>query len=251
MSYPLSSEVSAGQPTAAAHYNTLRSDAVLLGQASADSLPLGTFFRRFASGVTLQALATNRLRVPYNPSNPATVMVNGCMLQAMAAVDLPAGQFSGAAATWYVFARRTAGSTTFTLEVNTSSSEGADQRMIGSAYWNGTTLGAIRCDLAAPFPPADYDSGWFAVATGTLYTRAHSLVDYPRLVQLEYCASADGSGERGVVGTVQDNAGGGVDLTVLSYDGTNVYVKTGAAAGVIHTTRFTASSGYYRLLAWK
>ena len=33
MTYPLSTTVSAGQPTAAAHYNHLRSDALRFGQA--------------------------------------------------------------------------------------------------------------------------------------------------------------------------------------------------------------------------
>ncbi len=38
MAYPLSSEVSAGQPTASAHYNNLRDDALYLGMGSANAV---------------------------------------------------------------------------------------------------------------------------------------------------------------------------------------------------------------------
>ena len=43
MTYPLSSEVSSGQPTAAAQYNNLRRDALRLGQADADAATHGGF----------------------------------------------------------------------------------------------------------------------------------------------------------------------------------------------------------------
>ena len=103
MSYPLSSPVTAGQPTAADHYNNLRKDALRLGQADADAVPIGTFFQRFTQALDIEILATNRLRVPYIAINPPTVMIKGYMCQATANVDLPSSQFSGAAATWYIF----------------------------------------------------------------------------------------------------------------------------------------------------
>src|SRR5512139_801463 len=102
MTYPLSTDVSAGQPTAVAHYNTLRADALRLGQAETDCVTTGVMLRRYARGVRLQYLATNRLRVPFVTTDPATLMINGFMCQAGANVDLPAGLFSGGAATWYV-----------------------------------------------------------------------------------------------------------------------------------------------------
>ena len=43
MTYPLSSEVSSGQPTAAAQYNNLRRDALRMGQADADAATLAEF----------------------------------------------------------------------------------------------------------------------------------------------------------------------------------------------------------------
>jgi hypothetical protein len=70
MAYPNSSDVSAGQPTASAHYNNLRKDALYFGNAAADSNPAGTFFTRFVSNLTIQYLASNRLRVPYVSYKP-------------------------------------------------------------------------------------------------------------------------------------------------------------------------------------
>ena len=100
MAYPLSSDVSSGQPTAYQHYNNLRADALYLGQAAADVVSLGAFFQRYADNIKIEYLATNRLRVPHVASRPATMMINGLMLQAAANVDLPASSFSGGAATW-------------------------------------------------------------------------------------------------------------------------------------------------------
>ncbi len=195
MTYPLSTDVSAGQPTAVAHYNTLRADALRLGQAEGDCVTTGVMLRRYARGVRLQYLATNRLRVPYVTTDPATLMINGFMCQAGANVDLPAGLFSGGAATWYVFANRTAGSTTFTLSVNTSGSEGTDQRVIGEVSYDGANIISIKDYFASPLGDADYSSGWFAAAYNNTYTKAHGLSQHPRLVVVEHSANAAGTGE--------------------------------------------------------
>ena len=176
MTYPNSSDVSAGQPTASAHYNNLRKDALYYGQASTDSLLPGVFHARFVDNLTIEYLATNRLRGSYVSYKPVSMMISGCMLKATADVDLTAGLFSGGAATWYIFAVRSTGSTTFTLAVNTSPIEAADQRLIGEVYFDGTNIGAPTCYFAfTGLPDADYDSGWFACAYNNTYTKAHSL----------------------------------------------------------------------------
>ena len=65
----------------------------------------------------------------------------GYPLQATSNVDLATGDKpSGAAATYYVFAVRSAASTTFTLQVNTSPTAPTDQRRIGSFYFNGSAI---------------------------------------------------------------------------------------------------------------
>ena len=141
MSYPASSEVSPGQPTASAHYNTLRNDALFLGAEQANAVTLGAFLSRYEDGLTLELLDTDRVRVPASLEKPVCLMVSGYMLKVSAHVDLPTGSKpGGVAAQYYVFAQRSGSSTAFTLTVNTSSSEGLDQRRIGGFYWDGSKI---------------------------------------------------------------------------------------------------------------
>lgn len=253
MSYPLSSDVSAGQPTACQHYNNLRRDALFLGQEAADAAPLGVFLGRYAQNIRLEYLASNRLRVPYATTKPPALMVGGRMLVATANVDLPAGCFSGSAALWYVFARATGGSTAFTLEVNTSPSETANTRLIGEVYWDGSNLvqDSIRSYEVQALPPPDYDSGWFAVAYNNTYTRAHSLGMTPRLVILWHATSATPGASEIVRVNVVYNGTSSVD--VLGADASNLYLQTAnsSAYGVVHCTRRASGSGYYRVFAWR
>jgi hypothetical protein len=253
MTYPLSSPVSAGQPTASDHYNNLRLDSLHLGQAQADSVNVGTFFRRFFQGIVIDALATDRLRIPYMASNPPTIMINGYMLQAITNVDLPASMFSGGAATWYIFAVRSLASTTFTITVNTSASESTDYRLIGEVEWDGTHIGAITSYLNAPeLPPADYDSGWFACTFNTTYTKAHLLGSIPRMVKLYHSTSPTGASEWVEVLVVQN--GSVLSYSPVGVDATNIYVTTGADGGynaTIVSMRRASVAGYYRLFAWR
>ncbi len=253
MAYPLSSDVSAGQPTAYQHYNNLRRDALYLGQEPTDAAALGVFLGRYAQNLRLEYLATNRLRVPYATTKPPALMVGGRMLVATANVDLAASSFSGAAALWYIFARGGSGSNTFTLEVNTSPTETANTRLIGEVYWDGSNLvqDSIRSYEAETLPPPDYDSGWFAVAYNNTYTKAHSLGMSPRLVVLWHAANPiPGAGEIVRVSTTYN---GTSSLDVLGIDGSNIYLETANSStyGVVHSNRRTSGSGYYRVLAWR
>lgn len=251
MPYPLSSPVSAGQPTAADHYNHLRSDALHLGQAETDAVDLSVFFKRYAAGIRLERLEPNRLRVPYISSNPPTLMVNGFMLQAQSNVDLASGLISGGAAVWYVFAVRTAGSRTFTLAVNTSSSESPNQRLIGQVYWDGSSLGAINCYFSnTTLPVADYDSGWFAVTSNTTYTKNHGLGANPRLVVLYHSTDSAGSSEWVQV-TVVANLGT-YDAAVLGTTSTSILISTGTSdtCSTVYSNRRGSTGGYYRVFAW-
>ena len=141
MTYPLSANVSAGDPTLSAHYNNLRSDALHLGQAAADVVTLAALLERYESRLTLERLSTDKVRVPASAAAPVSIVVAGFMLQATANVDLAdAGKPAGAADDYYIFANRVAGSTTFTLTVHTSITEGANQRLLGRFYWDGTAI---------------------------------------------------------------------------------------------------------------
>ncbi len=252
MTYPLSSPVTSGQPTAADHYNNLRKDALNLGQADADVVNLANFFNRFSQGVRIEYLATNRVRVPFAGSNPPTLMINGFMLQATDNVDLPSGLISGSPATWYIFANRAAGSNTFTLTANTSATEGTDQRLIGQAYWNGTSLGLIDCYLSTnALPPADYDSGWFSCTHDTTYTKAHGLGAYPRSIILYHATDSAGTSEWVPVTVVNSN---NTIMSPVSCDAVSIYVQTGSHPSypaTCYSTRRTSAVGYYRIFAWR
>lgn len=250
MTYPLSSDVSSGQPTASAHYNNLRKDALYLGQASADSLPLGSYLSRHASNLKLEYLATNRIRVAYNAYHPAAIMVGGCMLKAAASIDLPAGYFSGAASLFYIHAIRTPGSTTFTLGANTTPVENETSRVIGTCYWDGTTLNSIISFYPSDgFPQADYDSGWFACAYNNTYTLSHNLSGVPRLVILLHATDAAGTSELIPVYAVYGDSStkGNIGFTSsLIY----VVAANGSTQGCVYSFRRSSGSGYYRVLAW-
>ncbi len=249
MTYPNSSEVTSGQPTAASHYNNLRADALYIGQSSLNSRSLGAFFTRFARGIRLIYLASNRLRIPFVTTDPPTLMINGFMCQADSIVDLPSGLFSGGASTWYVFAVRSAGSTTFTLSVNTSATEATDQRLIGEAYWDGTNLVGVKDYFSSALADADYDSGWFAVAYNNVYTKAHSLAQYPKLVIVEHSATAGGTDEH-VLLLINYGAD---SKSAVGYDATNIYLtcQNNASFGVIMSSRRASAGGYVRIRAWK
>jgi hypothetical protein len=252
MAYPNSSDVAAGQPTASAHYNNLRKDAVYLGNAAADSLSIGSFLARFVQNLSIIYLATNRLRVPLNSSiKPAMLVINGYLLKATADIDLPAGMFSGAAMTWYIFAVRSAGSTTFTLTVNTSSVEGTDQRLIGECYWDGAAIGAILCYFSnTGFPDADYDSGWFSVVANTTYTKAHGLSGFPRVVELYHATDAAGTSEWVRV-TVNMPISGNYDLSVIGWTSGNIIASsTNGGGATCQSSRRSSAVGYWRILAW-
>lgn len=141
MPYPLSSAVSAGDPTLASHYNNLRLDMLYLGMPATDAVKLGTLLERYESRLKIVRLNTTQLRIAATAAAPVGLLIAGYPVQAVANVDLAIGDApAGPAANYYVFANRAGSSTTFTLSVSTSSVEGADQRRIGAFYWNGAAI---------------------------------------------------------------------------------------------------------------
>jgi hypothetical protein len=250
MTYPNSSDVSAGQPTAALHYNNLRKDALYFGQAASDSKTVGDALARYAANVSISYLATNRLRIIYSSYNPAVIVIGGCLLMAAANIDLAAGAFSGAAATWYIHAVRVAGSTTFTLSVNTTPTESDTSRVIGTCYYDGSAISSITSwyGSSTGLPAPGYDSGWFACAAGSTYTKVHGLGVVPKNIILLHSANSDGSGE--IILVYNTHATAGVE-SVIGMDATNIYLQSGTGGyGTCHSFRRQSTGGYWRVLAW-
>lgn len=187
--YPSSLDVSAGQPTSVVQYNRLRADALTLGALPADAVTLGSFLGSYCSGVSITCLASNRLRVAFDAKFPPTLMIRGTMCQAGANVDLSAGSFSGGAADWFIFANRVAGSTGFTLSVNTSATEGTDQRLIGVCRWDGSALDSTSIQTYAGGSSGNRMAvitlqAWVTYTSQTSYTTTgvcHHLLDFGKL----------------------------------------------------------------------
>jgi hypothetical protein len=256
MTYPLSTDVTAGQPTAADHYNKLRADALTLGNAPADSLALGKYLSRHVENFSLQYLSASRVKVPWSIIAPPTIMINGYLLQAANTVTLTNGIISGDAATWYIFAVRSAGSTSFTLTASPSAVEATDTRLVGEVNWDGTTITSTTCYFTplTNLPGADYDSGWFAVTSGTTYTKAHGIGQMPRIVTLWWCASTSAGANTYPVMSAYSSAPTGGVYSLLYMNATNVVITTGSGtsgACTLYSTTGNSSSGYYRILAWK
>jgi hypothetical protein len=253
--YPVSSEVSPGQATAAGQYNNLRKDALTLGADPADARTLAQFFSRFIDGVMLVYLPANRLRIAYTITRPPTLMINGYMCQAGANVDLPSNSFSGASATWYIFAVRNSGSAAFTLEVNTSPVEGVDRRLVGQVYWDGANLDStsVITYAVSGMGAADYDSGWFAAAYGSTYTKAHNLGQHPRQVFLLHATTAAPTSTDELVRVTVNYGASDYPADCLGITGQNIVVQTGEhpACGTVYSRRRNSGAGYFRLQAWK
>ena len=148
--YPSSSDVVGGQATLAAHYNTLRADALRAGATAANAVEFGDLLQNYSQNVQLEYLATNRVRIPYDSGAVPVLVIDGYMLALPTHCDLAEAP-SGGAGVRYVFANRSSASTAWTLSVNSSSIEAEDQRLIGEFYWTGTAIrqGSIKSYEAA------------------------------------------------------------------------------------------------------
>lgn len=140
MSYPLSSPITPGDPTLACQYNNLRLDALYLGKVAADSITLGKLLDSYETNLKLQKLNTAQVVVPASDSDTVSLFIEGYLVQALSNVELPSTSTPNGAGTWYVFANRTAGSTSFTLSVSMSPTELANQRRIGRFYFDGESI---------------------------------------------------------------------------------------------------------------
>lgn len=254
MAYPLSSDVSSGQPTYASHYNNLRLDALTFGQPYVDSLKAGDFFARFAQNLNLSLSGTTRLMIAYDASYPAIVVIGSAMLMRTSHVYTPAGALAGlGAGTYYIIANRTAGSNSFTLTLEAAALDSAAARTIGTCYWDGTAIQywtsyfGLTVGMNAP----NYESAWFAVTTGTVYTKAHGLGVVPRLVVIVHSTSSSGASEQvtnfNMKLTAANTFYGGFGITTTTIV---IETSTDAASGVCMSTRRNSAAGYYKIYAW-
>lgn len=96
MTYPSSAAVTAGGATLASQYNNLRSDALFLGQAAADAVPLANLLENYQMRLKLARTGTDLITISADVDTPVSLMVDGYMVQTtsnvtLAASDKPAG----------------------------------------------------------------------------------------------------------------------------------------------------------------
>lgn len=141
MSCPGSFDVSDGMPTSFQQYNNLRADALRFGNGESDAVNVGQMFSRYEDGLTLEVLDGDRVRVPASGGQPVGLVIGGVPLLATLNVDLPLGSRpNGGAGMYYVFAVRSPGSATFTLDLNTAAAESSNRRLVGRFYWDGSQV---------------------------------------------------------------------------------------------------------------
>lgn len=149
MPYPLSSEVTSGTPTLAAHYNNLRRDGLLLGNPDTDSVTVGAALKGYAQNVEIEVdetVADAKLVVPATALVPATLEINGCLCQNVAPTYTPLLSESGTVS-FYVLARRNAGLKTFTIELAVSLGTDPNVRVIGQAQYLGSEIRFLRSSI--------------------------------------------------------------------------------------------------------
>jgi hypothetical protein len=106
--------------------------------------------------------------------------------------------------------------------------------------WYGNLLG---------FPPPSYDSGWFACANSTTYTKTHGLGSVPKSYLLLHSTASDGTGENVMVLVVNYSS---TVRSHIGFDASNAYIQCGTntGEGTCYSVRRLSASGYYRLLCW-
>lgn len=156
--------------------------------------------------------------------------------------------------TYYIFGIADTDATTFTCKISTSSSAPSTvpattyYRKLGSFYndASGNITNIINDDY---FGYTFYDSGWFAIATGTAYTKTHNLGTMKCIVAVYVSNSADGSG---VVlqgqGALTDQA---IGCSITDLSATDVVLQTAPtyiASYYVGATPTLLSSGYARVI---
>jgi hypothetical protein len=105
-------------------------------------------------------------------------------------------------------------------------------------------------------PPlaAEYDSGWFAVISITVYTLTHGLGGAPKSFLILWCSTATPTPTTKIYSVQVVRGSGGATLSIGTMTGTTILASTGndVSRGTLSACDGTTSSaGYYRVLAWK
>ena len=136
MTYPLSSEVVAGQATEAAQYNNLRADALYLGADPAASGTVRDLLYSSYGSLALSALGSNTIQLTASATAPAAVMINGAIYSVTSTLTLPLSAIEIPDAGRYTIYAVASSGGAFVLSLTASGSA----REIGSFLWDGVGI---------------------------------------------------------------------------------------------------------------
>ena len=139
MTFPLSSPVSAGDPTEASQYNNLRKDALYLGSDPAGSGNLLQLLYQSMGEISLTRVSATTIRLSASAAAPCALMIGGiiCAVTADRTILLT-GTALPAAGRYYVYAVAQSDGT-FILDA-ADNNVPANGRMIGTFLWDGTGI---------------------------------------------------------------------------------------------------------------
>ncbi len=169
--------------------------------------------------------------------------------------DIDTGAEAGST-TYYIYAVSDSDANTFTCSISTNSSAPSSKtyyKKLGSFYNDGSSnITNITNDDSVKLSDKVYDSGWFAVSTGTAYIKTHNLGTSKIITNLYYSASSDGSNAIDVT-FYSDNLVGNYGGSITAITPTQLTINTGNYDVVLYSTASSyavASSGYYRIVAY-
>ncbi len=144
MTYPLSSEVSVGDPTEASQYNNLRLDALYLGNGAGES---GTLLQLLAQGmgtVRLTRVSALTIGLTASASDPCAVMIGGRICAVTAGLTVMLSALSLPTAGRYGIWAVSQSNGSFTLSAGSAGPDGS--RQIGTFLWDGSGVipGTVR-----------------------------------------------------------------------------------------------------------
>lgn len=136
MTYPLSSEVVAGQATEAAQYNNLRTDALYLGADPASSGTVRDLLYSSFGSLALSALGSNTIQLVASETSPAAVMISGAVYSVSSTLTLPLSAIDVPDAGRYTIYAVAGSGGAFSLALTASGSA----REIGTFLWDGSGI---------------------------------------------------------------------------------------------------------------
>ncbi len=141
MPYPLSSDVTPGEPTLAAQYNNLRADALYFGGNPAGAADLRSLFADYLEGIRLTGSETT-LTLEASSAEPCALVLDGlpAVVRTPLTTEISPAAFPSPCLLWIFIRSDGAEPAAFSLNVSESPFETTGTRRIGRLEWTGSKI---------------------------------------------------------------------------------------------------------------